>query len=467
MHEFNHETLSWTEKATLPYATHRHCSVADEESGFLWMIGGNTASVGDRSEVHFYTVSKNTWTHHSNMNSASIDPACGIVKRNNGDKWLLIVKAHQGSAVIYYDLTNSVGWTHLSNLWNNYNAYQMMMVTLDPYTPFLVGSGSYVHGNSLRNFWEFNYLNSAFEDGYYYLQNEHVYGYVASLNKTKHNRALQNCMAIRTYVAVGWGGNSFSTAWSVMLRKRIQSGNNKLPLSCHGIIPLLSPGKTEVGVTAVGYWLLVCGGQQKGASSMESQCHKLNTQNNEGTAAWTDMDAMPVARGLFEFVTYANAAYAVGGRTITSIYSRMARVDRWTKAGWTQMSDMPTAMIAHCAVSDEGYNSIFVLGGYVGGKGNSKTAYRYKVDQDEWVALQPLQWGVRMGGCAIMTRKGNGHRIMLLVGNSDTSHRTQYYDLTTDSGWHTWTDSIYYQQATTLVSLTPTESYEVWFIPFF
>ena len=81
----------------------------------------------------------------------------------------------------------------------------MLMVTLDPFAPLLIGSGSQMHGTSLRNFWGFNLVNDAFEDGNYYLQNELAMGSVATFNRTKHYKALENCMALKTYVAVGWG----------------------------------------------------------------------------------------------------------------------------------------------------------------------------------------------------------------------------------------------------------------------
>ena len=85
------------------------------------MLGGHTTYVGDRSGVYYYSPSENTWTKHSDMDTVNLDPACGIIKRANGDRWLLVVKGHRGSAVIRYDLTNNEGWTHISNLWSNQN----------------------------------------------------------------------------------------------------------------------------------------------------------------------------------------------------------------------------------------------------------------------------------------------------------------------------------------------------------
>ena len=442
----------------MPYYTHRQCSVADEESGLIWTLGGNTCTVGYRYEVYYYTSSANTWSHHSNMDAAVIDPACGIVRRASGEKWLLVVKSHQAHAVTRYDLTNSAGWTHISNLWNNYNAYQMLMVTLDPFAPLLIGSGSQMLGTSLRNFWGFNLVNDAFEDGYHYLQNELAMGSVTTFNRTKHYKALENCMAVRTHVAVGWGGATYSSIWSVMLRRRTKSGNSKLPLSCHGKIPPLSPGKLTPGVTAVGYWLLVCGGRQKG-KLVEATCHKLDTQKTAGEATWTEIAAMPIGRRDFGFVTYAGAAFAIAGQTDST---ETDRVDRWTTAGaWTEMAKLPIASRASCAVSDEGYDSIYVLGGNTGV--NMKTAYRYKVSENAWSSLPDLKWAVSTAGCVILNQKGNGRKSLLLVGNSDSTLETQYYDFST-MVWKTGANSQYTMKRTVLVSLTPTESYAVSFI---
>ena len=108
MHEFNLESNAWTQKANLPYTNHRQCGLADEEDDKIWMIGGHTCGAGDRNEVYYYTVSSNAWTFHSHMygSQTSIDPACGIIRRKTGEKWLIVVRGGRSEAVTYYDLTN-------------------------------------------------------------------------------------------------------------------------------------------------------------------------------------------------------------------------------------------------------------------------------------------------------------------------------------------------------------------------
>ena len=64
---------------------------------------------------------------------------------------------------------------------------------------------------------------SRFEKVWRYIQNEHSWGYWTVVNK--NYRALENCMAERTYAAVGWGGTDRNVEWSVMLRQRWQNNN--------------------------------------------------------------------------------------------------------------------------------------------------------------------------------------------------------------------------------------------------
>ena len=456
LHEYNLQSNAWTEKATLPYKNYRHCKVSDEDDDKIWMIGGHTINVGDRSDVFYYTPSTNTWTKHSDMNSVSIDPACGIIKRANGDKWLLVVKGHRGSAVIRYDLTNNEGWTHISNLWSNYKKYYGMMVMLNPYAPLLLGSSTQTHGTSLRNFWEFNFDNNQFEDGYYYLQHEMLFGYWTTVDRDKLHRNLQNCLGFLTYVAVGWGGRTTSgsdyrTEWSVMLRKRSSSGQGKLPVSCHGQIPYLSPGKLEAGVTAIGYVLYVCGGYRYG-HSYEATCHSLDT--NSLTPSWSTITSMPVSRGYFNFITYGGGAFAIAGYN----GSPLNRVDRYTSEGWRQMSNTPIYVHRQCSVADEGHNNIYMMGGN-NGSHVMTNAYRYEVNTNRWITISSLRWVIQNGGCAVITRRANGHRIIVLAGNNE--HRRQYFDLSTGGGWYDLSNSLHNQYYTKMVSISLTESYEV------
>ena len=431
--------------------------VADEKDGRLWIVGGYTTNVGNRNEVYYYTPSTNTWIKHSDMNSASIDPACSILERANGSRWLLVVKAHQGSAVIRFDLTLGYGWLHISNLWSNYYKYYGRLVSLNPYSPLLLGSSTQKHSKSIRNFWEFNFDNNIFEDGYYFLQNEMYMGYWTTVDRGKMHRNLQPCLGFPTYAAVGWGGittsgSDFRTSVSVMLRHRYSSGQQKRPVSCHNKIPSLSPGKKQHGMTAIGYMLYVCGGFKYGHST-EANCHQLDT--NSDSPSWSTMTGMPIARAYFDFVTYAGAAFAIAGHD----GGALNRVDRYTPSeGWKQVASTPIPNHRYCGVADESYNYIYILGGDNGAEILS-TAYRYQVSSNAWQGFTSLAWVNKDGACAIMNRKGDGHRIMVLYGNDE--HRSQYYDLTSSSGWHSWTDAIHHQRFTTIVSISPTESYEV------
>ena len=462
-HEYNQISNVWTAKADMPIKNHRHCAVADEEGGKIYMIGGNTCHVGERNEVYEYTVSTNVWVQHSTLlwGQTTIDPACNIIVKPNGDKWLLLVRGHKSEAVHYYDLTNNVGWTHVANLYGNYNQYFMQIVSLDKYTALMLGSHSQRHGTSLKNFFEFNHETNRFEDGYYYLQNEMLLGAWTTVKRSGYYSALQNCVSERKYAAVGWGGHTSSGSdyphyWSIMLKDRLTTGDPHKPATCHRKIPNLSPGKVQPGVTAVDYLLLVCGGKQYGGSH-ESTCHQLDT--NSDSPSWTTMASMPSINAYFEFLTFSDAAFAIGGHNGVGDISR---VDRWTITnGWQAVAGYPIATHRHCSVADEGNNRIYSMGGS-GRRGNS---YYYQVSTNSWHGMPGLYWGAQDMACTIIRRRSNGHKILILTGNWEI--RSQWIDLTNyetnaaSASWQPWVDQISHTQFSTSVSLSEYESYLV------
>ena len=107
---------------------------------------------------------------------------------------------------------------------------------------------------------------------------EHVWGYWTTVKRKDNFRALTNCVAERTYVAVGWGGTDWvifrhlswrrlfikmfqNTDWSVMLRKNWENNANiRKPASCHGALPQLTPAKYFHAMASLDYTLIVCGG---------------------------------------------------------------------------------------------------------------------------------------------------------------------------------------------------------------
>ena len=461
--EYNHQTYAWAYKASLPFQNHRHCLVNEEEEGRFWMIGGHTPHVGHRAEVYYYVVASNSWHHHSNLNSASIDSACGIITSKSGNKWLLVIKGHQAHSVIYYDLTNNNGWHHVADLYGNYNQHHMKLVILHKYSALLLGSSNSHRSQSLWNFLAYNSESSRFEYVYHWLQNEMNFGNWVTLARNKFYRALENCVASRLYAAVGWGGISadsqYNTTWSVLMRIRQASGDYRKPLTCHGKIPVLEPGKQHTGVTAVDYTLYVCGGRLED-STITSDCHFLDT--NAVNPEWKDMEPMPVERAYFEFVTYAGYAFAIGGQATAG---SMRRTDRWTKQDqWVKMAAYPKRVYRFCAVADDGYDRIISMGGYTDGGTVLHSMYIYKVSEDKWVAQHDLTHATRDPACGIIHRRSDGHRILYVVGTY--ARRSEYFDLTNYGGngrirTQNWVTPNHHSQMTTLVSLSPYESYEV------
>ena len=462
-HEYNHNTNAWTVKATMPITNHRHCAVADEEDGKIYMIGGHTCHVGDRNEVYQYTVNTNTWSQHSTLlwGQTSIDPACNIIRKPNGDKWLLVVRGGKSEAVHYYDLTNNKGWTHVANLYGNYNQHYTQMVALDKYSALLLGSKSQRYGTSLKNFFEFNQLTNNFEDYNYYLQNEMLLGAWTTVKRSKNYNALTDCVAVKKYAAVGWGGHTSSSSdypsyWSIVLKDRLTSGDPHKPATCHRIIPDLSPGKIAAGVTSVDYLLIVCGGYRY-RGKYESTCHQLDT--NSDSPAWTTMASMPTARGYYQLVTFSDAAYALVGYNGGSYISR---VDRWTVSkGWEEMASYPITNGRHCAVADEDKFRIYSMGG----NSRKTKSYYYKVHSNSWVQMPSLYWGAVNTACTIVRRRSNGNKILILTG--DYESRSQWLDLTSfekkenSVSWQKWVTPQYQIRYSTIVSLSPYESYQV------
>ena len=460
LHEFNHQSNIWTSKANLPYPIHRHCSVADVEEDRIWMIGGHECYVGDKMGVYYYTVSKNEWVFHSNLigNQQVIDPSCGIIMKTTGEKWLLVVKGGRTEAVIYYDLSTNSGWKWASNLYGNGRQNLVVMITLSPFDAFLMGSTTTRYGNSLKNIFEFNQETNNFEDKYYYLQNEMNAGYWTTVKRSQNFKALQDCVSIRAYAAVCWGGHTTSGSdypdtWSVLLRDRLRKGDPHLPATCHNKIPPFSPGRFATGVTAVDYLLLVCGGHNYGGPYLSS-CFSLNT--NEYSPEWSTMASMPINRGYYEFTTYGDAAFAIGGHN----GGDLTQVDRWTTSnGWETMASYPVPIHRHCAVSDPGYDRIYSMAG------NSRSnAYYYTISTNSWSSMPSLYWSGNNMACVIIRRRATGNKIIVLVG--DGILRQQYFDLTVyeanGSGtWMTMADPQYTSFFSAIVSLTPYESYEV------
>ena len=68
--------------------------------------------------------------------------------------------------------------------------------------------------------------------------------------------------------------------------------------------------------------------------------------------------------------------------------------------------------------------------------------------------------------CVIIRRRGTGNKIIVLVG--DNLSRQQYFDLSVyevngSGGWMTFTNPQYHSYYSTIISLTPYESFEVYY----
>ena len=409
-------------------------------------------------------VETKTWTHHSNVNTGNEWPTCGFVTKKTGARWILcVLGSPQGSyPLTYFDLTNNSGWHTEGRMFSSsFVQYYMQMVNLHEYSALLLGSYNNYYSTSLRNFFEYDPDGNSFHYGRYYLRYTMSQAMWTTVPKHKNYRALQNCVATRRYVAVGWGGSHntdltyFPTAWTVLLRSMNASGlGYRYPHSCHGMIPYFSPGRFGPGVTAVDYRLMICGGCSSGTcgNTTLSSCYYLDTNTYE--PRWITMPNMPVKRWRFFFITYGAAAFALGGRGENGDY--LKRVDMWTNGrGWNEVSELPTEPNGFCAVADEGYDRIYVLGGV-----QTKAVFYLSVSDGTWHNIPPMQTSLARGACAIINRK-DGTRILYAMGVEGGRKYGRSLNLNIMKRWDGMKTPPHEHRHSIIVSLTPYESYLV------
>jgi hypothetical protein len=462
----------WATQAILPKPIFDHCVVSDEPGGLIWSIGGTISQAspfisGDISDVYVYKVEANTWALHSQLNYTTAGAACGMVTLKSGWKWLVVALGDANPITVQY-------WSFFSNLmWRTLinsilaNQISMRMLSLTPYSLVTLAGQTLKYGRSQRNFFALNINNMYFESGYNYLFSEMAMS--AWIRVKRSYRSLANCISVIKYAAVGWGGQIsstppvYTTSWDVLLRSRSTSmmWEPNSPVRCDNAIPDLSPGKITVGITSVGYWLLVCGGYQY-LKVEESTCHYLDT--NQVNPAWTVMPSMPRARGDFPFVTYGDTAFAIGGYS-SGVY--LNQMDRWTRTkGWVTVAPYPAVGLRmHCGVADEGYDKIYILGGIRCDLSNYCTvlsaAYQYTVSTDMWSTFpdSSLYYAASSIACAITRRSNSGNRVLLLTGNG--VNYLQYFDLVSGTTWSLLGSLQYSWTRPKMVAVTPWEVYLV------
>ena len=464
-YQFNPSANSWTTKAGLPYAVQKAGLMADEQARRVWMFGGHTMKCCDRAQVYYYHIDNNNWNHHSDLPYSRSDTTCQIVYAKSDYKLIICAIGHHSSSLWSYNLDLNTGWHHIGSLRHGYIQYRMSMLSLDRYDALLVGGYSRLHGTSTRNLWTFDKERNQFHEKYYYLQSAAQGGTWTTVKKSSNFRALQNCQAeSRTYAAIGWGGEYDgvrSTKWHVFLRSR-RDGDPGMLSTCHGIIPDLIPGRFLPLITAVGYKLLVCGGK---TDIFEKSCFMFET--NKPFQEWQEIDSMIDARVGGIMLTYGDAAYAIGGANASGFSNVFNNVEKWTEAkGWESSTKFPVKVINQCGVADERFGNLFVGGGRITFKNLNYDWYKYTVADNKWSAIKkPVYPGGASCGVTIIERRGNGHTMMIMVG--DNRNVINYIDLTVlhNTGSASWSyiTSAHYSEKTRLVSLSAHEALEVIF----
>ena len=80
---------------------------------------------------------------------------------------------------------------------------------MTPYTAFMLGAETSTYGTNLANFFVYDPETYKFRDIKRFVPNEHVWGFWTTVKRKEQHRVFTNCLAERTYAAVGWGGTDW------------------------------------------------------------------------------------------------------------------------------------------------------------------------------------------------------------------------------------------------------------------
>jgi hypothetical protein len=157
-------------------------------------------------------------------------------------------------------------------------------------------------------------------------------------------------------------------------------------------------------------------------------------------------------------ITFGDAVYAIGGASAQNTN----QLDRWSiTQGWVNMANYPNVNIfGHCAVADEGYDAIYVLGGvYCSDQCYQTSAvYKYTVSADIWTSFKPLPWTRQYHACGIIRRRKDGNRLLMVISH-DWNRETLTFDLTANYGWNNYINLDQNWASPNWISLTPFESF--------
>ena len=452
----------WVAMAKMLYNAHGVGAIADEEGGRIWTFGGYTHFGSKRKLVTYYDVSTNIWSYHSDLPYASEYTACAIIKDVNNYRKIICVLTQTKYSIHTYELDYSVmGWTSRGGMINMYNSFSyvtaLKTLSFNEYSVAVVSGSTARFGRSLSNFYSLDLQNYKFNFNERFLQNYGFKSAWTSVPRSKKYKATTNCLASKTYAAIGWGGQSAVTAttkalntqWSVILRQRTSGSNVGKPETCHGSIgiPDLVPGRIAPGITVVNYRLIVCGGKEKHEYT-SNKCFFLDTndvnvtKNEEvNTNKWSVMESMIKTRLAFPFETYGDVAYAIGGNDVSG---NRADVEKWTlNNGWKETTPLPFPLMHACSTPYEGQGQIFIAGGRTQGTYNSKLM-TLNVHTDTWSEHSNIGIGAAGDFCgmSIVQRKVDGHKLLYVVGGNGGGMYNFFYDLTMaefngTAGWKT------------------------------
>ena len=194
----------WKSRAAYERNIFRHTAVVDEVQEKIYVLGGNDC-VHNRAEVRIYDPAANSWSSISNLPWADLDYSAAIITQKNEERWLVVQKRdyHQ---IRTWNLDTNTGWHHVVDTGSNPKNGQGRMISMTPYTAFMLGAETSTYGTNLANFFVYDPETYKFRDIKRFVPNEHVWGFWTTVKRKKQHRVFTNCLAERTYAAVGWGG---------------------------------------------------------------------------------------------------------------------------------------------------------------------------------------------------------------------------------------------------------------------
>ena len=266
------------------------------------------------------------------------------------------------------------------------------------------------------------------------------------------------------YFGIGSGGISDAVPNigkpAVVTRDMISCSENKIPPFPKSII--------SHGMAALENWLFVCGGQSSISSDSGSACMKYNMDIMSGV--WVTSTSLPGPLQDFGMLSFKGKIFIMGGRDLKpSFYGysySKANVYSFSLSSnaFTSLASIPKPIFGQCVICDESNDTIWSIGGHIGGyisevaqypTGSISDVYTYTVTTNNWALHSNLNYVTKYTSCGMVTLRSGSKRILVLL-DGELTNSVQFWNFDTNTGWFTTTYTpVAGQFFLRMVSLTP------------